>query len=387
MKINIYNSLNNNTYLSFLTELFKYFNKTGQVDALGESPYSFKSHYIQGVTGLDNLLEQVNNFTEDKKQFVQFGTDKITLKLYEDVELSLGYLAMLYKKMTWSRINGKQMIPDNLLRFDMNIIISEVRNFNTVLTSMTALDSVDGRKVNILSDVLDNVSRYVYRLYDCQFVFRKVTHKDNVDNTQIEYTSEYELDIIYKFSTMDMEKLNHIYDGRKGTINTISTVSNNTDTNGRESSDRYSSFLPGGDQASAIQEYNGTVITDGVLGSTRLREYENFVDESSKLNPTQQGESEDQKFNTINKIKENAANSLDKLKQGATKLAKDKINDTVNGLINDTLGKLRDTVGLRAISSPQNVYDPAGLIGLVKGTAGDFVNQSISDLLGKAKGR
>ena len=98
----------------------------------------------------------------------------------------------------------------------------------------------------------------------------------------------------------------------------------------------------------------------------RLREYSNFTDGALPLEDFT-GVSEDEKSNTINKIKENAKNQLNTLKNDLGTAASKKVNNIVNGLVNDTLGKLRNTYGIRDISAPQNVYNSQGLGNILKG--------------------
>ena len=64
------------------------------------------------------------------------------------------------------------LIPENLLRFNCQIIISECRNFNRVKKSLA-----NGN----LEVIKDNLSRYVYSLRECQFYFDKMPHGNDSD--------------------------------------------------------------------------------------------------------------------------------------------------------------------------------------------------------------
>jgi hypothetical protein len=156
----------------------------------------FKTYYLKNLTGLDLLTQgSVTNNNDTVKSMVNYGTDMIKLSLYEDLTINTGYLAMLYKLMTWSRLNGKQLIPENLLRFDCKIVINELRNYNKVIKNNGGLDIY-----------ADDMNRYVYSLYDCQFMFDKLSHDDAIDMWNIKTKDDFEISFDYKFSTLNFEK-------------------------------------------------------------------------------------------------------------------------------------------------------------------------------------
>ena len=94
-----------------------------------------KKHYVRKIEGLDALNER--NTANKSSSFVKYGEDLIKLTFYEDVTLSTGTLLNLYKILGWSRLNGKAMIPDNLLKFDCEIIITEIRNIARVRSALS----------------------------------------------------------------------------------------------------------------------------------------------------------------------------------------------------------------------------------------------------------
>lgn len=176
--------------LDIITEFKEQFNKFFKSDISSDS----KVHYIKKITGLDRLNESNTN-GEFNKSFIEYGKDFIGLTLYEDVNQNMGYLASLYKSLSWSRRNGKQLIPPNLLRFEAEITISEVRNFNKVVK--------DGP--TRLSVLADNISRYKYTLYDCQFFFN-MPHGSEIDMTSGSLLEGFDISFDYKYSTMRFEK-------------------------------------------------------------------------------------------------------------------------------------------------------------------------------------
>lgn len=155
-----------------------------------------KVYYLKKISGLDNLVEQ--NTSDKVKSFVDFGKDMIGLTLNEDVSGNMGYLSALYKTLWWSRINGKQMIPDNLLRFDVKITISEVRNYAKIIKAGNGSD---------FQEFNDLLSKYIYNLYECQLFFPSMPHGSELDMSSVKQLDDFEIKFNYKFSTMQYLKI------------------------------------------------------------------------------------------------------------------------------------------------------------------------------------
>jgi hypothetical protein len=120
-------------------------------------PY-VKSHYINSISGLGNL----------SKKMVKYPEDQLTFNLYEDVTMHSQYLAQLYNNLSYSFRNQKTLIPENLLRFNLNIKISEVRNFKTVAKAILDTTNPEEQQQFVVNV---NSSQLIYTLYDCNFLF------------------------------------------------------------------------------------------------------------------------------------------------------------------------------------------------------------------------
>jgi len=168
-------------------------------DSLGDATYRrAKSYYLQSVSGLDKLVEAGG---PEGKYFIDFGKDLITLEFLEDVSQNMGYVAALHKTLAYSKINGKQIIPSNLLRFDLELKITEMRNYKR--------NAKDPKNQKILS-FNDRISTYYYTLYECQFIFDKMPHSDTVSNNKTETLENYKLSFNFKFATLSFAR----YDGK-----------------------------------------------------------------------------------------------------------------------------------------------------------------------------
>lgn len=205
---------------NFKKHFFQFFrdsleNRTYSQSANEDNPSNSRFYYyLKKVGGLDSLVE--NNNGDTTKSFIDYGKDKITLEFSEDVTLRIGRMAQLYKTLYWSRLSGKTMIPENLLRFDCDIIVSEVRNFARVkkIVNQTAdgngtqQQTISGTDLQILRD---SVNRYVYTLYECQLFFDKMPHPGeiNLGEAPVDFTG-YTVGFNYKYSTLRVDNFNPI---------------------------------------------------------------------------------------------------------------------------------------------------------------------------------
>jgi hypothetical protein len=108
-----------------------------------------KSYYIESIKGLEKFTEKM----------IDYKKDRLTITLSEDVSLSSSYLAELYNNLLYSYRNQKYILPDNTLRFDLMIEITDIRIFNIL--------NVSGSSINT------NPPKMVYTLHDCNFDFFK----------------------------------------------------------------------------------------------------------------------------------------------------------------------------------------------------------------------
>jgi len=431
-------------YEQFIKELTAYF-ETTTPGATNEFS-AFKSHYIQSVSGLDTLVESISggSFEESgKKQFTDYGKDLLKLKLYEDVTLSTSHLALLYKTLSWSRINGRLIIPENLLRFDMYVQVSEIRNFNTVRKNI-----IGGSGGELLSVVRANVSRYVYKLYDCQFFFDKLPHTDSVDVNQNKFTETFDISIKYKFSTVQFERfmqqddvINRALgagpnDLKNRTDSAISRVdANNNPKEPYMASNNYISqyrkYVTNEDIYPTnvnLSGYGGATASDPNMGdkaeflikknpispmpyiwfdvvsptqSTRSRAQDQknksgsddeinkktsgsnsaLEQAKNKSNSNAQKQSFGDKLKTT--LKKEGTSAIDGLKKASLALAQNQANQLI-GLVNQSFNKILAKAGLgKGVYDPSNVYDKVNPIEqLIKSQFRKFGNSTINSVLG-----
>lgn len=396
----------------FINHFSKFFNRT-------DSDFKdFKSFYLRGVSGLENLMNKTTavSGTNAKKQFVSYGDDKdiIKMTMIEDTYLNAGHLAMLYNTLSYSKINGKQLIPENLLRFDMSIIVSEIRKFNKVKKALT-----DG--TDVLNIVNDNISRYKYNLYDCQLNFDNMSHGNEIKNDAKETTNEYTFNIYYKFASLEMEKFNLKIgeDDIKSYLNN-GNVNSNSGLNGNLSDKATLTDLPYRTNSKDYIRIDNTLepgnnvnkfiiptahienISDSNINDKseidKMRE-EAANKKSGKIDILTNKVSEIDKLKTEDKLVNGPFGELsniekgfgDKLKGGVAEIIKNtalfalqSARDIRNKLINDTLQKIRTNTGFRRITSPVNVYENPTILNFIKDQVRDFANDALTTLIQKS---
>lgn len=122
-----------------------------------------RTYYAESIEGLDKLNAKI----------VNYGEDKLTITLTEDLSMSALYLAELYNNLVYSYKSQKYIIPDNCIRFDMLIKITDMREIKT-LTPDDSTPSVDES-----SKKFPKKSFIIYRLHDCNFDFFNSMTIDN----------------------------------------------------------------------------------------------------------------------------------------------------------------------------------------------------------------
>ena len=325
-----------------------------------------KIYYLKKISGLDNLVEKGVSVNSDKvKSMVDYGNDVIKLTLYEDTSINTGYLASLYKLLSWSRRNGRQVIPENLLRFNVDIIVTEIRDFERVVKSKDNKD---------LIAYADKTTKYIYHLYDCQFQFDNLSHGNDIDMTEKKFTDDFDIEFNYKFSTMDMWRFTypgnvgtqssldlHIVDGKNGT----STTSNQPQYLSAFLS--YSSRLK--DKSESALDNADQKSSDDIMNSKK-KKFDNFISSEAP---------------TLEKVKKQSIGKqiLKNLENKAKKAVVKEINRQITTqarLLNKAIDDIRNTVGggiLSKMSSPTNVYQQDQFKDDMRNAFRDFVGQSV----------
>jgi len=337
-------------------------------ESIFSTPNNPKRHYIKKISGLDKLIEA--NTPSSQSAFVKYRQDLIKLSLYEDTTLNLGTLASLYKLLYWSRINGKNIIPENLLRFDCYIIASEVRNLTRVVKAANGKAGLETLK--------ENVSRYVYNLYECQLFFDKMTHGDSIDigGGSLASSELLELSFSYKFSTMRFDRFNfnsNNYSFLNNAQKVPTQLTPSSATRAELTGDEIILFdkeiknpLNNGYSGKDIREVGlSSLIED--RSQSDISGYETVVLDNLKQNEkfniySNQYEKQVIEESPVNgNILKNAGEKLLRnVKKAALNEAQRQLNNKFR-LVNNSLDKIRNSFGIGRMSEPTNVYkNPPG---------------------------
>jgi hypothetical protein len=141
-----------------------------------------KTYYIESIKGMNNL----------KKPIVS-DEDNLTVTLNEDVKMTAEYITELYNNLSYDYRYKRHAIPENCLRFDMAIVVSDVRKFKVTPSKGNKTQSSESNKQNnsnTWNSITNNpspetrygknaveqtinpyVSRQIYILRDCNFDF------------------------------------------------------------------------------------------------------------------------------------------------------------------------------------------------------------------------
>lgn len=362
---------------SFIYELSKYFtfNTKNTTDSL-ESIYVTrlnKKHYIKKVDGLDKLIER--NEANANSSFTKYKTnDLIKIQFYEDTTLSTGTLISLYKLLYWSRLNGKNIIPENLLRFDCKLVVSEARNIARVRRAL-------GQPEPNLEVIKENVSRYVYNIYECQFIFNKMTHAASIDLGQSPaFAENIEIEMTFKFSDMKFERF--VFEGRRGKY--VSLSNSLTDPQSLRPIDAPDARISPEDGIIPIMLDQQPVVLEIIDGYNRFERPSDGT--STEDNPSDDilGDAKDNDFKSRfrNALSDASDKLVTNLKRAALSEAQRQLNDQFR-LLNNTIDKVRNSFGIGRMSTPTNVYNnpPGGQFFFdVQNSLRNFAGDTLSGL-------
>ena len=348
---------------------------SGSSDIFRKGRKSYLAYYLKKIEGLENLSEQ--NTPDTKKFLVDYNKDKITLSFSEDLSLSIGTLAHLYKLLYWSKPNGKSIVPENLLRFNCDIIVSEVRNFNRVRKAVN-----DGNNLEIIKD---NVSRYIYSLKECQFYFNSMSHGGSIDLGSIAAYGEggYSITFDYKYTTTKLEKFVPTSDGFGKYIGydggAIWKLGNKSaDTGSVESVPK---FFTDGENSLGENGVNSAFLMS--IPSDNI-EKPTYPTDGTQSTSTR---FEDFKTNSIAKAKELKDGIINTVIETSTRELQSYVN-TRTAILNKTLNKILNSSGVTGIKPPKNIYtdaaqnSPQRLFYDVRGDLLNFVGNTIGGAIG-----
>lgn len=362
-----------------------------------------KSYYINKIQGLQNL----------KKPIIKYRDDKITITLSEDLKMKAEYIAELYNNLSYDYLFKREAVPESCLRFDMAIVISDIRRFKQIIntfqnnqvdseqTSTPKSDLVNGNQniygkivgntdgkidvslpsYQVIKEMINksNVSRQVYIIRDCTFDFSKSQNVNNeisqggFNASADSNPSSLEFDIYYKSAerTFFADLFKSSMNGQGGNL-TLPT--HNLIYSGEE-----------GNQEAYYRDKHENIL---------FRRTEYKKQGLAKVETPVPGKTEDQKGEEnkrtffgglIEKTKDKMIDSVNKNINNLKDKTLQEFREFRGELLNTLLQELRNTTQVPAIQ-PDNVYDPdfnrLTLENFIKGLGADLYNDIESSISG-----
>jgi hypothetical protein len=341
---------------------------------LGKKAYL--SYYIKKIAGLELLM--IGNTSNKKKYLTNYREDLIKLTFSEDVSLTFGTLQHLYKLLYWSKPNGKNLIMENLLRFNCDIVISECRNYQRVRKAMDTGD---------LETIKDNLSRHIYSLKECQLFFDTPPHDSEIDYESIKDFVGSTITMDYKYVstkferwTPDEQRFGQYVGYNDGAIWKVGNPGGRAGSNENSGGVKDVSvpkFFTIGTNTLRSNGVSSPIVFDGwnvskvnePLTKEKIAEKQAGIDGGKNETPDPE-EGDTGSIDKKSQRKADMKEGLEAFKSASKKAANNlvrSLQNTVDNeiraqvdirlrLLNKTLDKVRNSVGISKMRSPTNVY-------------------------------
>jgi hypothetical protein len=194
------NKIGEETRASYLKSFIQ-----GLLKINNERPY-----YWQTIEGLTDAWVRNTNFSVDP----YVGTDKtegIEIGCLEALDLKLTALFTLYRMAVYDTKYRRQIVPNNLLRFNLTIHIQEIRKFKTVRNWITSLNNSE-KSTDTSKFVNENTSQVSFLFTDCMWdSAASGKFLDTVSNNDVSVTKT-----AIKFSFANISEVSQFsgYDGK-----------------------------------------------------------------------------------------------------------------------------------------------------------------------------
>ena len=158
--------------------------------------------YFSSISGINDALDR--KYTEDGK--LEMDTPKtLSITCLPDAfDNRMTTLLDLYRDITWSWVNKREVIPSNLRKFDMAIYIFETPEaaWHEVKGGLLSKDTVidNKSKTEGLLGVLSPSFKPSYKMiefHDCEFKYNSVKSGWNELNNQTGFNPTYTIEIMY----------------------------------------------------------------------------------------------------------------------------------------------------------------------------------------------
>lgn len=347
-----------NVRAQILTAFINTFNRIFKFDTDEGRYTNTKIFYIENIGGLDKLNEKIVKYNGEEG-------DKITITLTEDISMLALYLAELYNNLAYDYRNQRYVIPENCLRFNMKIRISDMRDYKIGVVGINGTQDAAGNDASgsFNSVINKNISSQIYILRDCNFnFFNSQNHGADISiggfgGGKSDNPASLKFDIIYKSIEREfqplLQKNGLIINNRYNNV----IVPTNTTTHNIQGLDNLKSVilipLPNGIQnTNAIGNQENPAAQDLInnKNAQRTMAQDNLQSLKNAAGITDL-ESSIQKIG--NKIK---SINVTNIAAYATSLGVDILARIKNTLVNLVISEIRQAATIPSTMDPESVY-------------------------------
>jgi len=117
--------------------------------------------FVQSVDGLDNLLKipLSRSYAGDQIKDKISRSGILTFNCLDSIDLRVTAMADLYRKATFDQIYLRSLIPQNLRKFRMWIIVTEIRNMHLSTNILDVLNPFGNSAISNIATTVSNVSQ------------------------------------------------------------------------------------------------------------------------------------------------------------------------------------------------------------------------------------
>ena len=134
-------------------------------------------YYFQSVSGLDQLLKvDIKNLHKPGGKPQRMGT--LTIDCLESIDMRMFSLSELYRKAIYDYTYHRVMLPENLRKFRMWLVVSEIRNIQMSYGINDVLNPFSIPSVAQAANFLDNFNSQTGLLNNTEGLLQKSTNND-----------------------------------------------------------------------------------------------------------------------------------------------------------------------------------------------------------------
>ena len=141
-------------------------------------------YLMQTITGLDEAYK--NNYVV-KDSFRGSGDNKITINIYESLDLKVSGMFNKYFNAAYDAQYRRERLPVNLRRFNCSVFVHDIRNFHLMTTNLGKSIRNAGKQniPKIIEIALNSLSAIEFKFFGCEIVPEETgSIFDNVSNAE-----------------------------------------------------------------------------------------------------------------------------------------------------------------------------------------------------------